>query len=166
LKKIKIHYKGKKYLCRVSNEDFTIVSAYKWSLSGKPGNFYVRRRFRLKGKRRSQKLHRFILGIEDPRIKIDHKDGDFLNNCRKNLRKATCSQNSQNAKTRKDNTSGVKGVHWSPEGNKSKPGWIARVQVNGKRLYVGKFRKLEEATAAREKAAKQNHKEFAYEARA
>ena len=166
MKVIKVVRKKQMYFCQVSEKDFARVSPYKWSIFGYPGNFYVRRRFYTGGKRVSQKLHRFILGVEDPRVKVDHKDGNFLNNCRKNLRKATCAQNNQNAKIRKDNASGIKGVTWQPRGYKMGPGWVVSVQTNGRRLYVGKFKSLEEAAIARSIAAKQHHKEFAYEARA
>ena len=41
---------------------------------------------------------------------IDHRDGNKQNNKINNLREATISQNNQNVKIRKDNSSGVKGL--------------------------------------------------------
>lgn len=58
------------------------------------------------------RLHRYLLGIEDPRILVDHKDRNALNNQRSNLRVATHQQNAQNRKREVRNISGYKGVSW------------------------------------------------------
>jgi hypothetical protein len=71
---------------------------------------------------------------------IDHIDGNGLNNVITNLRKATCSQNCQNAKIRADNTSGIKGVSW----NKVRKLWHAYVRVDGVR-YQQYFEHIEDA---------------------
>jgi hypothetical protein len=113
------------------------------------------------GKRRLLLLHRFLLGVTDPAVEVDHKDGNTLNYRRKNLRKATDLQTAQNANIRRDNTSGIKGVSWSKEHSK----WVVRIQAGNKRLFIGLFGTLEKAATAREKAARTHHKEFAYEHR-
>src|ERR1700751_41370 len=58
-----------------------------------------------------QYLHRFLLGVTDPSIWVDHKDHNGLNCLRSNLRKTTASFNSANQRKRADNKLGVKGVH-------------------------------------------------------
>ena len=88
---------------------------------------------------------------------IDHIDGNPHNNAFANLRLATSGQNQCNQKTRNDNTSGLKGVSWSKERQK----WQAGIQVNGKRIALGRFNTKEEAYAAYCKAARKLHGEFA-----
>lgn len=153
------------YKCQVSDEDFERVTTFKWHAQTRTNGFVyaVRNEPRVKGKKRKLiLLHRFLLGVTNPNIEVDHKDGDTLNNQRHNLRRANDVQSAQNARVRKDNTSGTKGVNW----HKSNEKWVVRVQVKNKRIFVGLFSNLSEAAVARIAAAKQYHKEFAYEARA
>lgn len=70
---------------------------------------------------------------------VDHINGDASNNRIENLRQATKAQNCQNAKTRVDNTSGYKGVHFDKRTNK----WVVRVRKNGRYVCVGTFTCLE-----------------------
>ena len=88
---------------------------------------------------------------------IDHIDGNPHNNAFLNLRLATHRQNQCNQKTRRDNTSGLKGVSWSEERQK----WQTGIQVNGKRIALGRFNTKEEAYAAYCEAARRLHGEFA-----
>lgn len=88
---------------------------------------------------------------------VDHIDGDPHNNRLANLRLATSRQNQCNQKTRSDNTSGLKGVSWSEERQK----WQTGIQVNGKRIALGRFNTKEEAYAAYCEAARRLHGEFA-----
>jgi len=60
---------------------------------------------------------------------VDHINGDIRDNSLENLRLATRSGNAMNAKTRKDNSSGLKGLSW----DSSKRKWHAYVWANGKR---------------------------------
>lgn len=61
------------------------------------------------------------------------------------------------AKTiRKNNTSGVTGVEWV----KSAQRWRATICFKGKRRYLGKFEKLEDAIKARKEAEAKLHDEF------
>jgi hypothetical protein len=75
---------------------------------------------------------------------VDHIDHNPLNNVQANLRLATAAQNSHNVRLRDNNTSGVKGVHWRTDMQK----WQAGICDKGKRVHVGYFSTLEEATAA------------------
>lgn len=87
----------------------------------------------------------------------DHINGDGLDNRRENLRLATASQNSMNRGIRTDNTTGCKGVVWDNSCNKYRVG----IGVNRKRVYVGRFEKLEDAIRAYEEKATELHKQFA-----
>jgi HNH endonuclease len=91
---------------------------------------------------------------EDPLNTIDHKDGNRTNNRWDNFRPATKLEQTHNAKVRKDNTSGGRGVH------KHKGWWRARISINGVRRHLGLFETAEEASAAYEAAAREAHGEF------
>lgn len=87
---------------------------------------------------------------------IDHVDGDPLNNRLSNLRESSRLTNMFNAKKRKDNTSGVKGVSWDKRSGK----WAARLSILGKPKHVGYFGSLEQARQAMEKFRAERHGEF------
>jgi hypothetical protein len=87
---------------------------------------------------------------------IDHINGDQYDNRMENLRLATNSQNNWNQRTRKDNTSGYKGVSRIKGG-----AWIAVIKVAGKRIHVGTFKCPLSAHVAWYSAAKKHHGEFA-----
>lgn len=88
---------------------------------------------------------------------VDHIDNNRSNNKIENLREVTKSQNNQNARTRSDNTSGVKGVCWNSVINK----WTARLNLSGKQILVGNFINLYDARIAIEEARNKLHGEFA-----
>jgi hypothetical protein len=86
---------------------------------------------------------------------IDHIDRNGMNNRISNLRLATRGQNNVNSCLRKDNTTGVKGVH------PNRKGYMARVYLSGKLLHLGTFPTIEEAAEARRKAVIELHGEYA-----
>ena len=92
-----------------------------------------------------------------PTEQVDHVDRDKSNNRWSNLREATCTQNRTNTGLKSSNTSGYIGVTWSKQHRR----WQARIRAGGRRIYLGSFRTAEAASAARERAAKEFHKEFA-----
>lgn len=105
------------------------------------------------------RLHRlawFYVHGEWPPHDIDHINGMPSDNRLTNLRPATKSQNMWNAKRRADNTSGYKGVCWST----AKKKWEAKISLNGKMKFLGRFDKAEDAHGAYCKAASQHFGEF------
>ena len=54
-------------------------------------------------------------------------------------------------KLNSNNTSGVKGVYWNGRDNT----WVARISVQGRRIYLGSYAKLDDAVAARKAAEDQ-----------
>lgn len=88
---------------------------------------------------------------------IDHIDGNRSNNKIENLRVANNYQNTQNAKLRKDNTSGVKGVDWRPKQQK----WRVRISSNGVKINLGFYDDLELAELVITEARNKYHKEYA-----
>lgn len=89
-----------------------------------------------------------------PAHMVDHEDGDGLNNRWLNLRQATHAQNCSNARVRRDNALGLKGV------SRRKGRYTARIQANGERRLLGYFKTPEEAHAAYCVAAVELHREF------
>lgn len=97
------------------------------------------------------KAHRlawFYVHKEWPKGIIDHIDQNPRNNSILNLRDTCVSTNCHNSKIRKDNNSGIKGVHFC---NSSKR-WKARIMVNSKRIALGTFLDFEMAVKARKEA--------------
>lgn len=92
-----------------------------------------------------------------PDHSIDHINSDPSDNRWSNLRPATHSQNLMNVAIRSDNTSGVKGVSWHKQMRK----WRAFITVDGRMQHLGLFDSIEDATKARQHAAKQFHGDFA-----
>lgn len=102
--------------------------------------------------------HRLIWAIQTgalPETDIDHADRNRSNNVWSNLRLASRSQNCMNRSLRSDNRSGVTGVTWHPCGM-----WQAQIGKNGRNRYLGLFRTVAEAAAARAAAARILHGEF------
>lgn len=150
------------FVTTVDNADADLGN-YNWQVLPKAGGRYYAKRQEKRRKDGSRPLitmHRVILERKLGRSLssaefVDHVDGNGLNNCRRNLRLATNAQNQQNARRPIDNTSGYKGVRF----NNGK--WMARISVNGKRLYLGVYDTPELAYKSYCDAATQYHKEFA-----
>lgn len=88
---------------------------------------------------------------------IDHVNGVPSDNRIANLRIADDTQNLANARLRKDNASGYKGVWF----NKLRDTWHAMVACRGQKHYLGTFSSREEAHAAYVAAAKTHFGEYA-----
>lgn len=106
---------------------------------------------------KSFNLARLLLGVSDPKVFVDHIDGNRLNNTRSNLRLASNAQNQCNVGLQINNTSGFKGVSWAANKNK----WVARISVAGRRIHLGHFSCKVEAARAFNSAAEKYHGEFA-----
>lgn len=90
----------------------------------------------------------YIHGAIPLGMEIDHKNGDGTDNRICNLRIVTRAENGKNIKKKSNNTSGFNGVSWSREKCK----WSAQITVNGKVMSLGRFKNINDAIEAREKA--------------
>lgn len=79
---------------------------------------------------------------------IDHINGEKSDNRASNLREVGHYANLRNSALYSNNTSGYHGVTWCAY-SKS---WDARISYNGKQRRVGRFKKKEDAIAARKHA--------------
>lgn len=149
------------YVALISDEDYErVVEAGPWSTKVSHGvPMYARRSIRKPdGIRTKQSLHRFILGLTDPRILVDHKNRYGLDNRRENLRLATVSQNGANAHKHRDGTtSRFKGVSWHRRDRK----WRAQIGFEGHRVALGYFTDELSAARAYDVAARKHFGEFA-----
>lgn len=84
---------------------------------------------------------------------MDHINGNGEDNRFCNLRLATHAQNMQNMKIPKTNTSGHVGVYFENYTKK----WRAMIEINGKKISIGRFCDKQEAVFAREKAKMAHH---------
>jgi hypothetical protein len=142
----------------VNDEDYERVNKHRWCAAKQGNVFYAQRCITLNKIERMEKMHRFILRIPfGERREIDHKDGNGLNNTKENLRVSSRSQNTQNGRLSKRNTSGYKGVHEEKSSGK----WIAAIMANGIRKNLGRFDNRQEAAKMYDAAAKILHGNFA-----
>lgn len=86
----------------------------------------------------------FVYGYLPENV-IDHINRDRLDNRISNLREASRICNSRNSGNRKNNTSGVKGVHWY----KRCGTWHAQIMINRKSHSLGQYKDFDEAVCAR-----------------
>lgn len=145
----------------VDAEDFEMLSQWKWFIntSNKSKTEYAVMNGRyIKGKRLPKiQMHNMILGES-----ADHKNGNGLDNRRKNLRAANKFQQAYNKGVHIHKKSkGCKGVSIVKNRNGIPTYWIARITVENKRIYLGVFKNHIAASRAYIKAAKKYHGEFA-----
>lgn len=100
------------------------------------------------------KLQNVIFGL---RGLIDHKNGDWLDNRRDNLRSATKAQNGQNRRLASNNSTGFKGVSL----RRDRGTYLASIRSNGALRKLGTFATAEEAARAYDEAARSEFGEFA-----
>jgi len=143
---IEIDKNGKKVLVKVDEDKYYDVMHYNWHLdrgyvvgivNGKP-----------------IRLSRYVMNYYGEG-RIDHIDGDKLDNRISKLRIATANQNAKNKGLAKNNISGYTGVSKLKSENYS-----AVIGVNGVTIYIGTFSTKDEAIKAREEAEEKYFGEF------
>lgn len=167
MKKIKLigkHGEGKFAL--VDNENYYFLNKWNWTAQfvKRNNNYYAIRHEGKRGERKCFMMHRVIMKLTNPKILVDHANGNGLDNRKNNLRKSTYSQNAINCgkpKLNKKQSSTYKGVCYIEIKNFNK-NWNVRISVNGKRIYIDTYLTEVEAAKAYNKAAKKYHGEFAY----
>lgn len=122
----------------------------KWNArySGKRAGFSSGDYISVRILRKNWQAHRFAWAIHhgsDPKVILDHINGDGKDNRICNLREVSHTQNSQNTKKYKTNTSGFIGVSWHKTAQK----WCAYIGSAGKIIQLGAFETKEQAAEAR-----------------
>lgn len=124
------------------------LAAFRWhALEDSNGRVYAQRNIRKPdGRRSTVYLHREIMGNACAGMRVDHADGNGLNNRRGNLRATTPKINGQNRSgAKKDSSSGILGVSWRARDNR----WRAHIKVDGRNIHLGHFLAVEDAVSAR-----------------
>lgn len=143
----------------VDDADYVRLNKFKWYVRPTRYTSYAVRNVRIaKNKKRIERMHRVILGLQlgDKRI-TDHRDGNGLNNVRSNLRVCTYTQNNQSRRKQNVGTSKYKGVHWHCRLHK----WHSRIQINKKQVFLGCFDSEIAAAVAYNRAALKYFGQFA-----
>ncbi len=143
----------------VDDEDYQSVIKINWHIAKFKNTFYaIKNGKRIGGGKRENQilLHRFILGITDSNILIDHKDHNGLNCQKSNIRVCNYSQNNTNKRKRENSASIRLGVFKSKSGK-----WFSNITSNGITECLGTFLNEEDAAKAYDSRAKELHGEFA-----
>jgi hypothetical protein len=143
----------------VDDRDYAwLMNGPKWSCDAK--GYAVRHVRMADGTRKTEKMHRIIVGLKRGDPDVDHEDRDTLNNRRYNLRIGSKHQNGANR---------IKSRHYGGKPTRSKfkgvtvtdGEWRANIRVNGKLKNLGNFESEEAAAAAYDAAAEREFGSFA-----
>jgi hypothetical protein len=141
---------GAQFIISVKHADK--VKNYRWH---RDSHGYIYRHRYIDGKDRPVRLHREI-ACAPPDKDVDHINGLKTDNREENLRICTRRENVWNTPRKTTNTSGHKGVDYVVDKKKFR----ARIRIKGKRLNLGYFSSVEEASRAYVEAALVHHGEF------
>jgi hypothetical protein len=148
--------KGKVAL--VDDDVFEFLNQWKWFYSKGPEDrtgYAIR--FDKNGKHnKSISMHRVIMNTP-PNLEVDHRDRDGCNNQRLNMRNCSHFQNVRNRSIQKDNSSGYKGVSWDKKCKK----WRVQIRIDGRKVWLGLFSSIQDASRIYDQAAIRFHGEFA-----
>lgn len=135
--------KGKMAL--VDDNIFDVIGHLKWTAQKRKNNlFYAVRHFRrLDGSRDLMYLHHVVTGFPLHNMKVDHKDGNGLNNQKDNLRIVTTRGNGQNQSSHR-NGNKLLGATYDKQLKK----WRAQILINGDKIRLGSFNTELEASNA------------------
>jgi hypothetical protein len=142
----------------IDDEDVELTSKFKWQLRKDTHGFYCHANGKCINKKREHVIliHRLIMNAPKDK-KVDHKNGNGLDNRKCNLRLCTNSENSRNKRQSKQNKLGVRNIYVTTSGK-----YAVRLSVKTKvRRRVGVFSTLPEAIQCYNEMAKKYYGEFA-----
>lgn len=138
----------------IDEADFGLVSQYSWHAMPGRHTFYASRSWWVPAAKRtkSQPMHALLTGWS----RVDHIDGDGLNNRRSNLRPASMQENRRNSQSASGSSSKFKGV------KRQGKAWVAVIGVRpGVQQYLGYFGSEVAAAQAYDDAARELFGDFA-----
>jgi hypothetical protein len=86
----------------IDDDDYERVNQYKWCVQRTKGASYAVRKVVSGGRQEHILMHRFILGVSERKICIDHINFNGLDNRKENIRACSYSQNIQHKHARKN----------------------------------------------------------------
>lgn len=141
----------------IDDQDYALVSRYKWCAHEGCTTFYAVTNAKVGGKLKTLNMSALLLN-PPPGYVVDHIDRNGLNNCRSNLRIALRHQNQANhGKRNGSSTSRFKGVSWDASTSR----WVAAIGHKGNMYRIGKFKDEEDAALVYNVAAQIFHGDFA-----
>lgn len=155
MKRLKLH--GSKKVALLDDEDYTTAMEY---AEGAGHSWYVQSDPRTRGiayavcvrpgsRNRVLNLHRLVLGITDPKVWINFRNGNRFD-CRKSNLVISDPQNTAaGARKQPFRSSKYKGVSWNKEHQK----WTAQVRVNYVLKHLGRFKSERRAAKVYDEAA-------------
>lgn len=132
-------------------EDYELIKEHRWNID----RGYITTDI---GEHKTR-LHRFVMGVTDPNIYVDHIKHNKKDNRKSQLRTVNHSQNCMNRGLCSNNTSGITGVRFSTQNNK----WQAYIGVNGELIHLGFFNNKVQAIEARTKAEEKYFGKYSYD---
>jgi hypothetical protein len=143
---------------QVDDADAAIAAGRSWQAQrGKAGTFYAAAVLVENGKQRKVYLHRLIMQA-GPGQRVDHIDGNGLNNRRDNLRICSNAENMRNMRVSPLRGSSIyKGVSWNARRKK----WRAYIVHDGRQRNIGYFTNESDAARAYDAAAVKTFGSFA-----
>ncbi len=135
----------------VDDEDYEWLNQYKWCAVRDRGTFYATRTDRTSGKKVNVRMHREIVKVKQG-FQIDHLNGNGLDNQKLNLRICTNAQNQWN----RHPLPLFGGIWWDKERKRFR----IVMRHNGKKRYLGQYKKKSEASKAYQKAAEERRRKY------
>ncbi len=141
----------------VDDSAFQELAAHKWHcFVTNRGQKYAARNVS-KVPRVTELMHRRVTQAARGRL-VDHRNGNSLDNRKRNLRVCSSRQNSRNASVqRRPKSSRFKGVSWHAQRSR----WVANICVNYRTRYLGLYSTEAEAARAYDAAARVHFGRFA-----
>lgn len=135
-------------------EDFDLIKNYYWFFDA--CGYLIA--YKKEQERSFWKLHRLVMGVLDQSILVDHIKHALYDNRKTELRLCTKNQNMQNRKPFQNTQTIITGVVKTKNNT-----YNAYITCNKKRMYLGAFKTLEEAIAARKEAEDKYFGEYSYD---
>lgn len=153
---VEIPVSGGKAFTKIDADDEARVRQHTWCFNKVAAKKYVHCRVRTpenpKGK--MLKLHRFVVGVTDRSLSVDHINGDTLDNRKENLRICKQGENMRNYR-RAYGKVAARGISLSRSGR-----YRVRIRLDGRGVEVGTFDTQRDAEVAYAFASQIFHGEF------